>query len=1255
MKKITILTAMMLFSIAFTFGQTTIRLEEFNSTSGWSLDYTFDDGGHDYCKRAQNFNGLSGYAMEDGSNYFIGAEDTKNGDGGDPADGIVTLTLDQIDISGYSSLSISLDASANLSNKYDERSLSNGDYFDLQISIDGGAFFTIGSFCSPSGSNHHLFDDTNLNGIGGEAGETELNKTIQNFSYNISGTGSTLDVKAVFRFEGGSEEIAFDNIKVEGTSASGNNPPVISNVSNDPSTDITSSTSVSVSADVTDSDGTVAGVELHWGTASGSLGNTISMSNTGGDTYETDSDIPAQADGTTVYYEVYAIDDDSDDNTSSEYNYTVNDPASTTLDYTENFTGDLGDCYTYSVAGSTKAWAYHSGDYAEMNGYNSGETEEDWLILPAINFDNYSNEAMTFDTKWKYGANDDATHYFKLYYSSNYAGLGDPSSATWTELSFAVGGSDTWTTSGSIDLSSISGTSVYIAFKYYYEDNYRRWDVDNISITQGIQPLDAEFSADVTTIMIGGTVNFTDATSGGVAPYLYSWDLDGDGTEDDDIQNPSYTYNNAGTYTVELYVMDDNADDNTETKTNYITVVDPPATLVINEVDADQSGSDTEEFIELYGPANLSLNGYVLVAYNGNGDISYQAWDLDGYSLDGDGYFVLGSSNVANVDYVTGNNILQNGADAVALYVGDASSFPNGTALTTSDLVDALVYDTNDNDDAGLLSLLQAGEPQINEAGRGSSAPYSNQRLPNGSGGQTYTSTYDQATPTPGAVNVPSFTDWNGATDSDWFTAANWSNGIPTATINAVIPEVSAPATFPVIDAAGAVAEDLKVENNATLTIAPAGQLTVNGQLSNANGANGIILQSNASGQGSLLSYDATYMTVETFISQDQWHMVTAPVANDTAGVFMGIYLQDYTEADSTWAYISDESTPMNLGDGFFTWSAGSNYTANHVGVINVADVSPEVSFTDPHPHAGGQGWNMVGNPFTSAVEWNNNWTLTNIDATMYIYDGTQYKNMNTTGTGSLTNQDIPVGQGFWIRTNAANPAITIPASERKHSTIGFYKEDVKQISIFVKGNDYSDEMVISLNDNATSSFDNEYDAYKLKGIMAAPQLYMVQENINLSTNILPFTEGMTIQTNLEVGVQDFYTISMENTQFDGDIYLEDLQTGEIINLSDKAYTFYAQPSDASERFLIHFASPNGISNQTSSDIHVYSNENTVYLVSSNKMDAVVNIYNVLGQTLLSQKVTGGNANIQIPDYQGNIIVEVRNNTNVFTQKLFIQ
>ena len=179
--------------------------------------------------------------------------------------------------------------------------------------------------------------------------------------------------------------------------------------------------------------------------------------------------------------------------------------------------------------------------------------------------------------------------------------------------------------------------------------------------------------------------------------------------------------------------------------------------IVINEVDADQSGTDAAEFVELFGPANASLDGLVLVFFNGNGDVSYEAFDLDGLQLDGDGFFVVcgDAANVANcdLDVSPNTNLVQNGADAVALYTADAADFPNGTAPTATDLIDALVYDTDDTDDSGLLDVLTPGQAQINEDGNNAASSESNSRFPDGGSPQVTTS-YTQLAPTPGASNT---------------------------------------------------------------------------------------------------------------------------------------------------------------------------------------------------------------------------------------------------------------------------------------------------------------------------------------------------------------------------------------------------------------------------------------------------------------------------------------------------------------------
>ncbi|VAW66830.1 Extracellular deoxyribonuclease PA3909 (required for catabolism of external DNA) [hydrothermal vent metagenome] len=196
-----------------------------------------------------------------------------------------------------------------------------------------------------------------------------------------------------------------------------------------------------------------------------------------------------------------------------------------------------------------------------------------------------------------------------------------------------------------------------------------------------------------------------------------------------------------------------NTDNNDDTPTPSPV---PTEQLVINEMDADTSGSDKAEFIELFdgGTGNQDLTGYIVVLYNGNNDQSYGTLDLSGSQTDADGYFVIGNSAVAGVDRVIADGKLQNGADAVALYRADAADFPNGSPVSLINLIDAVVYDTNDADDLELLTLLNSGEPQLNEDSNNNKDSESNQRCPNGSGGALNSRAFIQALATPGQSNA---------------------------------------------------------------------------------------------------------------------------------------------------------------------------------------------------------------------------------------------------------------------------------------------------------------------------------------------------------------------------------------------------------------------------------------------------------------------------------------------------------------------
>jgi hypothetical protein len=132
--------------------------------------------------------------------------------------------------------------------------------------------------------------------------------------------------------------------------------------------------------------------------------------------------------GTVYYYALWSKDGANYSEAATAMAETWPLPSYTTLPYTETFDADLGDCYAFSVSGNTRFWmhgAFDGNGYALMNGFNSGELEEDWLILPGINLDNYSAPVMSFETSWNFGSEDD-DNYLKLFYSTNYTGVGSP-------------------------------------------------------------------------------------------------------------------------------------------------------------------------------------------------------------------------------------------------------------------------------------------------------------------------------------------------------------------------------------------------------------------------------------------------------------------------------------------------------------------------------------------------------------------------------------------------------------------------------------------------------------------------------------------------------------------------------------------------------------------------------------------------------------------------------------------------------------
>lgn len=147
--------------------------------------------------------------------------------------------------------------------------------------------------------------------------------------------------------------------------------------------------------------------------------------------------------------------------------------------------GTLGVFTEYSVLGGGQVWtpdSFMDDQFAEMNGFDGGiQDNEDWLISPALDMDQYDGEVLTFETACNFNGPD-----LELLASNDYDGSSDPNNATWTNLSdqvtWSAGGYEV-TPSGEIDLSGITGTG-YIAFKYISNSDVdgKLWQVDSIIV-----------------------------------------------------------------------------------------------------------------------------------------------------------------------------------------------------------------------------------------------------------------------------------------------------------------------------------------------------------------------------------------------------------------------------------------------------------------------------------------------------------------------------------------------------------------------------------------------------------------------------------------------------------------------------------------------------------------------------------------------------------------------------------------------------
>lgn len=473
----------------------------------------------------------------------------------------------------------------------------------------------------------------------------------------------------------------------------------------------------------------------------------------------------------------------------------------------------------------------------------------------------------------------------------------------------------------------------------------------------------------------------------------------------------------------------------------------------------------------------------------------------------------------------------------------------------------------------------------------------------------------------------------------------------------------------------GHVAINLTGTDVYKITIPDDSFITVEGNLSISDT---LEMKASSSGMASLITngtVTGSKAIVEQHLSQDRWQMVSSPVTSAQADVYAGIYVLDWNEPDSTWSYITSLSDPLNTAEGYFIWSGSTISSPTDVeftGMLNTGNqTAANLSYNDSNIGEG-HGWNLVGNPYSSAIEWTNSWTKSNIDATIYVYTGSTYLtwNYNLGGFGTKADGSIPSTQGFWVKANATSPSVTIPNSSRIHSSQSFYKDDEAVLNsmfrVTLNKNEKADEMILGCNPDATTSFDSEFDAFKLFGNEDLPQLYSIDEETKLCVSL--FSKGNhMIPVGVRIAEAGEHVLSFSGLKdFDNsiEVYLKDkgltFSSSKMINLrQEQEYTFSSEKGFEEGRFEIHFVC-NGSENRFATmnakgDAIIYSYKDEVYVNYQFDVPGDVTVYDILGQEILTESLTINQLNkVTINNGAGYYIVKVISGSVIKSEKVYL-
>ncbi len=462
------------------------------------------------------------------------------------------------------------------------------------------------------------------------------------------------------------------------------------------------------------------------------------------------------------------------------------------------------------------------------------------------------------------------------------------------------------------------------------------------------------------------------------------------------------------------------------------------------------------------------------------------------------------------------------------------------------------------------------------------------------------------------AVDSGDTYEWNGAVSETYTTSGNWTttapdvNKIQTVIINSGgnTAEITSEARIGrltvdvgaeiIVKDGGTLNVYYGLENNGTITVEDGGSLIYNSCSMSITGSGTFTIQRNSPNYSNLYFYSYWSSPIIESDSDPSSFFPSNPV----------IYCFNSSVSNADW--ISNAGANMIPGMGYAIRSESSgNFSTSFNGLINESDISINVYFnsnvesTDPTNVWSTEGDNLVGNPYSSAIDWDLIITDTDnsgvLEGTIYYWDQStaevgdnlvsDYKQYNLTGGGTNTaTGKIGVGQGFFVRTTSAG-ALTFKTT---HQIVGnnnqFFKGKSKTNSdkkngrswfLLRRGNEINSILVGFLK-GASIGFDNLYDGpfdvtntklgfyslienQKKATIQGLPKLTAIEEVVPLGF-VVDETGTYTIE------------ISEEHINTDYYIFLKDTEANKVIDLREGSYAFVVSTvGENNTRFKVHY------------------------------------------------------------------------------------